>query len=74
MKDGAQASCMPSLGKRERDVLRLLVDGKNHREIAIALYISKHTAREYIARIYAKLGVNRRSTCIRRAIELGLDK
>lgn len=59
------------LSKRELDVLKLLLKGKTYREIATELYISNHTSREYIARVYTKLDVSRRSTCVAKAISLG---
>lgn len=61
------------LSKRELDVLKLLLKGRTYREIAAELFISKHTSREYIARVYTKLGVSRRSTCVAKAISMGLE-
>lgn len=61
------------LTQRELEVLQLLVKGKTHREIAADLFISPHTAREHIARIYAKLGVSRRTDCILKAISMGVE-
>jgi DNA-binding CsgD family transcriptional regulator len=63
-----------SLTPRETDVLALLVQGLNYREIASTLHITGHTAREYIARLYLKLQVNRRSTCVAKALALNLIK
>jgi DNA-binding CsgD family transcriptional regulator len=60
------------LTDRERSVFRELVMGKTNSEIAAALYITRDTAREYIARLYNKIGVNRRSGLIAKALELGL--
>lgn len=60
------------LTPRERDVFCLLLQGKTHGEIARDLYLSKNTAREYIARLYTKLGVNRRSALVAKAMELGI--
>lgn len=62
------------LTERELSVLRLLVKGMTYNEVAAALYITGNTAREYIARIYQKLGVKRRSACVARAEELELDR
>jgi DNA-binding CsgD family transcriptional regulator len=60
------------LTEREQEVLRLVVAGKTYREIGAVLYVTGHTAREYIARLYLKLGVTRRSSCVARAFEMGL--
>lgn len=68
--------CPPTkpLTPRENEVLTLLVQGLTYREIAATLYISGHTAREYIDRLYVKLQVNRRSTCVAKALALNLVK
>lgn len=60
------------LTPREDEVFRLLVSGKTTAEIAGDLVITRHTAREYVARIYAKLGVHSRSELIARAVALGI--
>jgi DNA-binding NarL/FixJ family response regulator len=62
------------LTTRESEVLTLLVQGLTYREVAATLFISGHTAREYIARLYVKLQVNRRSSCVAKALALNLVK
>jgi DNA-binding CsgD family transcriptional regulator len=59
------------LTRREEEVFRLLIVGKTHREISRELCITRHTAREYIARIYLKLDVHSRSELIDRALSNG---
>jgi DNA-binding NarL/FixJ family response regulator len=49
-----------SLTKREIDVVKLVVDGHTNREIAYKLELSEHTVRNYLARIYEKLGISSR--------------
>jgi DNA-binding CsgD family transcriptional regulator len=49
------------LTPREIDVLRLLVEGRSDREIAEALYISRHTAMKHVGNILGKLGVGSRT-------------
>ncbi|MGV7117118.1 response regulator transcription factor [Paenibacillus kyungheensis] len=56
---------------REDEVLKLLISGLNHREIANLLAISPHTSREYISRIYSKLNVSNRVQCVIKAIDIG---
>ena len=51
----------PSLTPRERDVLRLLVEGHSDKEIAAALGIGRRTASTHVATIRAKLGAPSRS-------------
>ncbi len=58
--------------RREEDVFRLLVSGKTHSEISQELCITKHTAREYISRIYGKFEVHSRSELISAALAAGI--
>ena len=46
-----------SLSKREREVLDLILDGRQTRAIAEALFISVKTVEFHRSRIHAKLGV-----------------
>lgn len=48
------------LSTRERDVVRCLVEGLTNREIAEILAISQHTVKNYIFKIFDKLGVSNR--------------
>jgi len=41
-------------------VVRLVADGMKHREIAEALHVNEHSVRNYIYRIFEKLGVSSR--------------
>ena len=49
------------LSAREREVLELLLEGKQRNEIAAKLYISENTVKKQITSIYAKLGVTSRN-------------
>ena len=53
------------LSKREIEVLKLLVDGLDYRNIAEKLYLSTHTVRKHIANIYDKLHVNSKAQAIK---------
>jgi two-component system, NarL family, sensor histidine kinase UhpB len=57
---GAQCAA-PCLTVRELAVLRLLVLGKNNREIAQVLGISVKTIEKHAGKLYAKLGVHSRA-------------
>jgi two-component system nitrate/nitrite response regulator NarL len=46
--------------KRERDVVRLAVEGLSNREIARELGLTGHTVKNYLFRIFDKLGVSNR--------------
>jgi predicted ATPase/class 3 adenylate cyclase/DNA-binding CsgD family transcriptional regulator len=48
------------LTRRERDVLRLVADGRSNKEIATELVLSVRTVENHVAHIYAKLGVQSR--------------
>ncbi|WP_406480045.1 AAA family ATPase [Streptomyces platensis] len=58
----APAAPAESLGltPREREVLRLVADGRSNRQIADALFISPKTASVHVSNILAKLGVSGR--------------
>ena len=60
------------LTPREREVLRLLVDGRSNAEIAEALFIGVRTARAHVASILAKLGVPTRTAAATHAVRDGL--
>ena len=49
------------LSQREEDVVKLLSDGMPNREIAQTLNLSEHTIKNYLFRIYDKLGVSSRT-------------
>lgn len=49
-----------SLTRRERDVLKLLVDANTNKQIANAMDIAEQTVRNYISNIYSKLYVENR--------------
>ena len=55
-----QSGGMARLSKRERDVVRLVADGMRNQEIANTLNLREHTVRNYLLRIYEKLGISSR--------------
>lgn len=48
------------LTKREEDLVRLVADGLGNREIAHKLNLSEHTIKNYMFRIFDKLGISNR--------------
>lgn len=48
------------LSRREEDVVRLVVEGLGNREIAERLNLSEHTIRNYLFKIFDKLGISNR--------------
>jgi two-component system, NarL family, nitrate/nitrite response regulator NarL len=51
---------MARLTARERDVVRLVAEGMRNQEIASTLNLSDNTIRNYLLRIYDKLGISSR--------------
>ena len=58
------ADGMPLLTRREEDVVRLVADGLKNREIAQRLNVAEHSIRNYLYRIFDKLGVSTRAELI----------
>jgi predicted ATPase/DNA-binding CsgD family transcriptional regulator len=57
----APAATPAALTSRERDILRLVIDGKSDKEIAAALAISPRTVSNHLATVRAKLAAPSRS-------------
>ena len=49
-----------NITKREQEILRLIIDGKNNKQIEEALFISYHTVKNHVYNLYQKLGVKNR--------------
>ncbi|CAN5767701.1 response regulator transcription factor [soil metagenome] len=56
-----------NISDREKEILRLLVDGHDYKFIAEKLYVSPHTVRNHIAHIYHKLHVKTKMQAIKLA-------
>ncbi len=65
----ARVSSLKLLSNRERDVFRLLLEGKSNKEISLSLAISEKTVEEHLTQIYLKLGVRSRTGAILRGME-----
>jgi len=61
-----------SLSKRESEVLELIVNGSNNKEVSEKLFISIETVRNHIRHIYEKLHVHSKSEAVVKAIREGL--
>lgn len=60
------------LTEREREILKMIFEGKCSNEVADTLCVSKRTIDFHLARAYTKLGVSNRFQAFRRAVELGI--
>ncbi|MBO8142106.1 MAG: response regulator transcription factor [Firmicutes bacterium] len=60
------------LSGRERDVLRLMTKGFSNQEIGQRLFISPHTVKNHVSRIYQKLGLDDRTKVVVWAVRLGI--
>lgn len=58
------------LSKREKQVLKLLVDGLDNRDIADKLFIAEQTVKNHVSLIYSKIGTHDRSSAIKMANDL----
>lgn len=68
----APSSDAQQLSPREREVLELICRDLDDRAIAEALGLSANTVRNHVARLYAKIGVKRRSAAVIWARERGV--
>jgi NarL family two-component system response regulator LiaR len=57
-----------NLTEREMEVLALLVEGLNNREIAEKLFVSRATAKAHVSHIFDKMGVSNRAEAITLAL------
>jgi DNA-binding CsgD family transcriptional regulator len=68
----APAVDTPRLTRRQRDVLRLLAQGRTDREIAAALFIGLRTVSWHVSAILSELGATTRRDAVDRARAAGL--
>ena len=54
----------PELTKRERQVLRLMAEGRRNPEIAAELFLSPFTVKTHVNHIFTKLGVRSRVAAV----------
>jgi len=61
-----------TLTKREREVLRWLLEGKSNWDIGNILSISEFTVKNHVQRILKRLGANSRQHAVAKAIDMGI--
>jgi two-component system, NarL family, response regulator LiaR len=57
------------LTKRERDILRLMVEGESNPAIAESLFVSRSTVKFHVSNILMKLGVSTRTEAVAIAVQ-----
>jgi DNA-binding CsgD family transcriptional regulator len=60
----AKAELNHGLSAREAEVMSLIANGQTNGEIAAQLFLAEKTVKNHVRRIYAKLGVGRRTDAI----------
>ena len=60
------------LSEREKELLKLMVEGHNYKDIAGKAFISYETVRTHVKHIYKKLHVASRSEAVMKAIQQGI--
>jgi len=71
-KQAEQPDIYESLTEREREILKLIAEGRTSREIAEALYISQKTVQGHRTKIMEKLDLHNRTELMKYAMRKGL--
>lgn len=58
------SSTLTELSEREKEIATMLTQGFSNKQIAMGLFISEGTVRNYISNIYSKIGVNDRTNAV----------
>src|SRR5947209_7488130 len=72
MREVRAPETIEALTEREREVLRLLVQGRSNKEIGRDLQIAEDTVKTHVKHIMAKLGVQSRTQAVLYAMRFGL--
>jgi DNA-binding NarL/FixJ family response regulator len=65
-------AALDALTEREREILRLLAEGRSNAELADQLYLSEATVKTHVSAVLRKLGVRDRVQAVIAAYEAGL--
>jgi two-component system nitrate/nitrite response regulator NarL len=69
IESAAHQISRPRLTPRERDVMRLLLEGRTNKEIGAELRVSESAVKASLQQLFAKTGVRTRSQLVRVALE-----
>lgn len=72
-KNESQPEWLKKLSRRERQVLQLLAEGMDNKDIAARLFIAEQTVKNHVSLIYSKIGTHDRMEAIRLVSESGFD-
>lgn len=72
MNTPRQETATSNLSKREEDVLRLLIEGLTNKQIASKLNLKLSTVKQYLSKVFSKLGVQSRTEAATIAIKDGI--
>jgi DNA-binding NarL/FixJ family response regulator len=72
IKEVSEPSALSNLTERERDVLRLIGEGRNNRQIAADLGLTQGTVKGYVSTVLGKLGVSDRTQAALIAVREGI--
>ena len=64
----SQSKDMKQLTRREAEVVRLVTDGLKNSDIARELHVAEHTVRNYLYRVFDKLGLSSRVELVLHAL------
>jgi DNA-binding NarL/FixJ family response regulator len=68
---GREGAGGPALSNREREVLKLIAEGKSNKDVALALFISVHTVERHRANLMRKLNLKKTAELVKYAIQKG---
>ena len=60
------------IGKRQREVLQLMAEGKSNKEIATILHVAETTVKSHVGTLFKALDVRNRTACVREAMRRDL--
>lgn len=72
LRQSQDGTAVEPLTPRERQVLKLMAEGKTNKEIAAALSITERTVKFHVGAILGKLGAGNRTEAVRFAAQRGL--